>query len=155
MRRIVRILREPECDANVPLPRLSTPGSAGADVFANLPPECRSGGLFVEPMGRVLVPTGFRVEIPPGYELQIRTRSGIALKHGVTVLNSPGTIDSDYRGRIGVLLANFGDKPYSIRHGDRVAQLVFARVLPVSFAAVDALDATVRGDGGFGSTGAN
>ena len=155
MQQIVRILREPEADAKVPLPRFSTPGSAGADVYANLPPELRSGGQTISPMDRFLVPTGFRVEIPAGYELQLRPRSGLALKHGVTVLNSPGTIDCDYRGPVGVLIANFGEDPYTIRHGDRIAQFVFARVIPVAFAAVDALDQTVRGDGGFGSTGAN
>ena len=106
-------------------------------------------------MGRVLVPTGFRVEIPKGHELQLRPRSGLAFRHGITVLNSPGTIDSDYRGPVGVLIANFGDVEFTVKHGSRIAQLVFARTSPVAFAEVEVLGKSERGEGGFGSTGTN
>jgi len=139
----------------VPLPRFATPGSAGADVYANLRPICRSAGQVVLPMERVLVPAGFRVEIPAGFELQVRPRSGLAHRHGITVLNAPGTIDSDYRGPVGILIANLGQKPYTIRHGDRIAQLIFAQVLDFAFADVQELAQSSRGEGGFGSTGSN
>jgi dUTP pyrophosphatase len=104
-------------------------------------------------MHRAIVPTGLRVAIPPGYEIQIRPRSGLALKHGITLPNTPGTIDSDYRGPLGVLLINFGSDPYTIRHGDRIAQLVVAPVVQARFEIATELGATTRGVGGFGSTG--
>jgi len=106
-------------------------------------------------MERAICPTGLRVEIPPGYEMQIRPRSGLAVKHGITLPNTPGTIDSDYRGPLGVALVNLGAEPYTIRHGDRIAQMVVAPVVQVAFEIVDSLSATARGEGGFGSTGRN
>jgi dUTP pyrophosphatase len=104
-------------------------------------------------MRRAIVPTGLRMEVPAGFEVQIRPRSGLALKHGITLPNTPGTIDSDYRGPLGVLLINLGDEPYTIHHGDRIAQLIIAPVVQARFEAVSALTATARGDCGFGSTG--
>ena len=104
-------------------------------------------------MHRAIVPTGLRMEIPPGFEGQLRPRSGLALKHGITLPNTPGTIDSDYRGPVGVLLINLGAEPYTIRHGDRIAQLVVAPVVQVRFERTDRLGDTARGAGGFGSTG--
>jgi dUTP pyrophosphatase len=104
-------------------------------------------------MGRAVCPTGLRVAVPEGYEMQVRPRSGLATKHGVTVPNTPGTIDSDYRGPLGVALINLGAEAYTVRHGDRVAQVVVAPVVQVGFAVVEALDETARGAGGFGSTG--
>ena len=103
--------------------------------------------------GRLLVHTGLQMELPPGYEAQVRPRSGLALKHGVTVLNTPGTIDAGYRGEVGVILANFGDADFSVAKGDRIAQMVIAPVLRAEIAEADALDSTDRGAGGFGSTG--
>jgi dUTP pyrophosphatase len=104
-------------------------------------------------MQRAIVPTGLRVEIPFGFEMQIRPRSGLALKHGITLPNTPGTIDSDYRGPLGVALVNLGDAPYVIAHGDRVAQMIVAPIIQVGFQMVDSLTDTARGEGGFGSTG--
>lgn len=104
-------------------------------------------------MQRLIVPTGLRVEIPAGFEMQIRPRSGLALKHGITLPNTPGTIDSDYRGPLGVALVNLGDQPFTVAHGDRIAQMVVAPVVQVGFAVVDSLSDTARGEGGFGSTG--
>jgi dUTP pyrophosphatase len=109
--------------------------------------------LFLGPGERALIPTGLVIELPRGFEAQIRPRSGLALRHGVTVLNSPGTIDADYRGEICVILANFGDKPFSIIRGERIAQIVFARVEHVELMAREELNQTVRGQNGFGSTG--
>lgn len=140
-------------DREVPLPHYATAGAAGADIRANLPPDTRSSGLTLEPMERRIVPTGFRVVIPDGYEIQIRPRSGLALKHGITLPNTPGTIDSDYRGPLGVLLVNLGAEPYVISHGERIAQMIVAPVVRARFDVIEALDETSRGDGGFGSTG--
>ena len=109
--------------------------------------------VVLEPGARALVPTGIRVEIPPGFEGQVRPRSGLAVQHGVTVLNAPGTVDSDYRGEIAVVLVNLGDVPYSIRRGDRIAQIVIARVALPSWEEVERLSESDRGAGGFGSTG--
>jgi dUTP pyrophosphatase len=150
---VVAVLREDWADTAVPLPAYETAGAAGADIRANLPPEARGAGITLEPMARVIVPTGLRIAIPEGYEVQIRPRSGLALRHGITLPNTPGTIDSDYRGPLGVLLVNLGPEPYVVAHGDRIAQLVVAPVVQAGFAAVDALDDTARGAGGFGSTG--
>lgn len=146
----VRILREPGADPAVPLPRYETAGAAGADLRANLPDR---GVLDLAPGARALVPTGLRVEIPEGYELQIRPRSGLALKHGLTLPNSPGTIDSDYRGPLGVIVMNAGQEPVRLAHGERIAQMVLAPVLRARFELVEALGETARGAGGFGSTG--
>jgi len=150
---VVRVLREAGADPSVPLPSYETAGAAGADVRANLPEGQRAAGLTLHPMQRALVPTGLRVEIPPGYEIQVRPRSGLALKHGVTLLNIPGTIDSDYRGPLGVLLVNLGDAPYVIAQGDRIAQLIVAPVVQARFAVVNTIGITARGADGFGSTG--
>jgi dUTP pyrophosphatase len=150
---IIRVLREDWADASVSLPSYATAGAAGADVRANLPPDLRAEGLALAPMERRIVPTGLRVEIPPGYEVQIRPRSGLALKHGLSLPNTPGTIDSDYRGPLGVLLINFGAVPYTIAHGERIAQMIVAPVVQARFEVGESLGETARGTGGFGSTG--
>ena len=153
MRPVVKILFEDWADRSLPLPGYETAGAAGADLRANLPPEQRGQGFVLEPMQRAICPTGLRVEIPPGYEMQIRPRSGLATKFGITLPNTPGTIDSDYRGPLGVALINLGPEPYRISHGDRVAQMIVAPVVQVGFELVEALGETARGSGGFGSTG--
>jgi len=133
------------------LPEPATPGSAGADLSAVLP-----DGVSVQimkPGARLLVDTGLKVAVPDGYEMQIRPRSGLALKHGITVLNTPGTIDSDYRGPLKVILINLGDENFPVRTGDRIAQAVIAPVTPFRGVMVETLDETARGEGGFGSTG--
>jgi dUTP pyrophosphatase len=132
----------------LPLPEYMSHGAAGADVVAALEDE-----LVLAPGARALVPTGFALEIPPGYEVQVRPRSGLAHKHGITVLNAPGTIDSDYRGHVQVLLVNLGAAPYTLRRGERIAQLVVAPVVQAAFREAVALAETARGGGGFGSTG--
>lgn len=149
----LKVMREDWADQSVALPSYETAGAAGADVRANLPPDARAAGLVLAPMGRALVPTGLRVEIPPGFEMQIRPRSGLALKHGISLANAPGTIDSDYRGPLGVILVNQGEAPFHIAHGDRIAQLVVAPVVQARFDLVAGLEPTARGAGGFGSTG--
>lgn len=149
----VQILREAWADPSLPLPAYQTAGAAGADLCANLPVEIRAEGLTLQPMQRAICPTGLRVAIPDGYEMQIRPRSGLATKHGISLPNTPGTIDSDYRGPLGVALINLGLEAYTIRHGDRIAQAVVAPVVQADFAVVESLDSTVRGEGGFGSTG--
>jgi dUTP pyrophosphatase len=143
----------PEADRSLPLPAYQTAGAAGADLAANFPPGQRDEGLTLAPGARALVPTGFRLAIPAGYEAQIRPRSGLALKHGVTLMNAPGTIDSDYRGPLAVILLNTGNAPFHIAHGDRIAQMVVAPVVQAAFTLVETLDDTDRGAGGFGSTG--
>ncbi len=150
---VIRVLREDWADPAVPLPAYATAGAAGADIRANLPERERASGFALAPMERRVVPTGLRVEVPDGYEVQIRPRSGLALKHGISLPNTPGTIDSDYRGPLGVLLINLGTEPFVIAHGDRVAQMIVAPVVQAAFAEVAALGATARGAGGFGSTG--
>ncbi|MFY0680945.1 MAG: dUTP diphosphatase [Thalassovita sp.] len=142
-----------EADRTVALPRYETQGAAGADVRANFPPDLRATGVVLAPGQRQLVPTGLRMEIPAGYEVQVRPRSGLALKHGITLPNTPGTIDSDYRGPLGVIVMNAGQEPFQIQHGERIAQLIVAPVLQARFQIGDPLSATKRGDGGFGSTG--
>lgn len=149
----LRVMWEDWADRNLPLPAYETPGAAGADLRANLPPDQRTTGITLAPMQRLIVPTGLRVEIPAGYEAQIRPRSGLALTHGITVPNTPGTIDSDYRGPLGVALVNLSDQPYTVQHGDRIAQMVVAPVVQAAFEVVKALSGTLRGVGGFGSTG--
>jgi len=131
-------------------PRQQTAGAAGVD----LPAALASGTeLVLAPGERTLVPTGFSIALPEGYEAQIRPRSGLAARHGITVLNAPGTIDADYRGEVKVILINHGAEPFAIRRGDRIAQMVVAPVVAVQFAEVEALDETERGTGGHGSTG--
>jgi len=150
---LIQIVWEDWADQSLPLPTYETAGAAGADLRVNLRPEDRADGLVLAPMARAILPTGLRIEIPAGYEVQIRPRSGLAAKFGLTIPNAPGTIDSDYRGPLGVILANLGADPYTIRHGDRIAQMVVAPVVQARFAVVDALGDTMRGAGGFGSTG--
>ncbi|MCV2865272.1 dUTP diphosphatase [Defluviimonas sp. WL0075] len=150
---VIRVMREDWADPAVDLPRYETVGAAGADIRANLPPDLRVEGIVLAPMARALVPTGLRIEIPEGYEAQIRPRSGLALKHGISLANTPGTIDSDYRGPLGVLLINLGAEPFVIAHGDRIAQMIVAPVVQARFEAAGTLGETARGAGGFGSTG--
>lgn len=150
---IIKVLREDWADPGVALPRYETAGAAGADIRANLKPGDRAAGFTLAPMQRAVVPTGLRVAIPEGFEMQIRPRSGLALKHGISLPNTPGTIDSDYRGPLGVLLINFGTEPFTISHGERIAQAVIAPVVQAGYAVVEDLGATARGEGGFGSTG--
>ncbi|WP_026155115.1 dUTP diphosphatase [Paracoccus sp. N5] len=145
----ILVLREPGADAALPLPEYQTAGSAGADLRADL-----GGGSLVLAPGQIkLVPTGLRVQIPEGHEMQIRPRSSLALKHGVTLPNTPGTIDSDYRGPLGVIMINLGAEAYTIHHGERIAQAVVAPVTRATYVMAEALDNTARGAGGFGSTG--
>jgi len=150
---LIRVLWEEWADRSLPLPCYETAGAAGADIRANLRPEDRDSGFILDPMLRAVVPTGLRIEVPDGFEVQIRPRSGLALKHGISLPNTPGTIDSDYRGPLGVLLINYGREPFLIRHGDRIAQMIVAPVVQARFSVVDALGETARGSGGFGSTG--
>ncbi|MCX7776429.1 MAG: dUTP diphosphatase [Spirochaetaceae bacterium] len=131
-----------------PLPKYQTPLSAGMDLVANL-----DASITLQPMQRVLIPTGLFIALPEGYEAQIRPRSGLAFKHGITVLNSPGTIDADYRGEIKVLLINLSDKEFVINDGERIAQMVIAKHELVEWKLVEVLNDTARGSGGFGSTG--
>ena len=145
----VRILRLPHGEA-LPLPSYHSKHAAGLDIVAAVP-EAQPVELM--PGSRALVPTGFALELPHGFEAQLRPRSGLALKHGVTLLNSPGTIDADYRGEVMVLLANLGAEAFTVRRGDRIAQLVVAPVAHVEVVSVEALGETGRGQGGFGSTG--
>ncbi|MCC6304946.1 MAG: dUTP diphosphatase [Rhodobacteraceae bacterium] len=149
----VAVQWEEWADPTLGLPAYASAGAAGADLRANLPAGQRAAGLALAPMQRVVVPTGLRVEIPAGFEGQIRPRSGLALAHGITVPNSPGTIDADYRGPLGVLLVNLGRATHLVRHGDRIAQLVVAPVARALFEAAAMLSPTARGAGGFGSTG--
>lgn len=147
---VIRVARVEGADLAVALPCYETAGAAGADIRANLADR---GVVVVQPGARALVATGICLEIPAGFEVQVRPRSGLALKHGVTLANAPGTIDSDYRGPLGVILLNTGDKAFEVRHGDRIAQMVVAPVVQARFDLVDTLDASARGAGGFGSTG--
>lgn len=131
-----------------PLPEYATPLSAGMDLRANL-----DAPVTLQPMERRLIPTGLRIALPEGFEAQIRPRSGLALKKGITLLNTPGTIDADYRGEIGVILANLSAEPFTVADGDRIAQMVIARYERAEWHAVTELDATERGEGGFGHSG--
>ena len=149
----VAVLREEWADPAIPLPTYATQGAAGADLHANMPSADRAAGMTLAPGAWGLIPTGLRIALPEGTELQIRPRSGLALKHGVTVLNAPGTIDADYRGPVGVVLVNHGTAPFRVAHGDRIAQAVLAPVVQARFTMTDALPETARGAGGFGSTG--
>jgi len=146
----VKITRMPDADPDVPLPSYETVGAAGADVRANFPERA---SVTLAPGARILVPTGLRMQIPIGFEMQVRPRSGLALKHGIALVNGPGTIDSDYRGEVGVIVLNTSDQPFDVTHGMRIAQLVLAPVVQADFDEVPDLDGTARGAGGFGSTG--
>ncbi len=146
---VLRVCRlRPDVDGDVPLPQAMSAEAAGLDVCAAV-----SVPLVLGPGGRAAVPSGFALAVPPGWEVQVRPRSGLAIRHGVTLINSPGTVDSDYRGEVKVLLVNHGREPFTIERGMRIAQLVVSRLALVSVEEVASLDATVRGDGGFGSTG--
>lgn len=147
---VIRVLYEAGADRSVPLPAYETVGAAGADLRANFPDQ---GAVTLEPGARALIPTGLRMEIPAGYEVQIRPRSGLALKHGITLPNAPGTIDSDYRGPLGVIMMNAGEAEFTVAHGDRIAQMVVTPVVQARFDLHETLSETKRGSGGFGSTG--
>ena len=140
-------------DPDLPLPSYQTAGAAGADIRANFPAQDRAAGAVLQPGARALIPTGLRMDIPDGYEVQVRPRSGLALKQGITCLNTPGTIDADYRGPVGVILINLGQSPVTIGHGDRIAQLVVAPAPQARFEVAERLSETARGSSGFGSTG--
>lgn len=133
---------------DLPLPQYMTAGSSGVDLYTATEED-----IVVPIGGRVLIPTGLVISLPEGYEAQIRPRSGLALKHGITILNTPGTIDSDYRGEVKVIVINLGDKEYILQRGERIAQMVFSRVERAELAEIDVLDETSRGEGGFGHTG--
>jgi len=135
-------------DSPLPLPEYATPHSAGLDLKAHL-----DGPVVLQPGERRLIPTGLRMALPDGWEAQVRPRSGLALKHGITVLNSPGTVDADYRGPVGVILVNLGSEAFEIQPGERIAQLVFARYERAEWLLVEEFDATERGEGGFGHSG--
>ena len=139
---------DPERDSDIPLPRYMTPHAAGMDIYAAV-----QDSLTLEPNMIVLVPSGFAMALPTGFEAQVRPRSGLAIKHGITVVNAPGTIDSDYRGEVKVGLVNLGQHPYTIGRGDRIAQLIIQRVHQAEIVEVSFLDDTERSSGGFGSTG--
>jgi len=145
----IRVERLPHAEG-LDLPAYETAGSAGMDLRAAL---AEGETLLLEPGQRKLIPTGLKIALEPGYEAQVRPRSGLALKHGISAPNAPGTIDSDYRGEIGVILINHGELPFEIKRGDRIAQMVIARYEQAQMVEVPALDETDRGDGGFGSTG--
>jgi dUTP pyrophosphatase len=146
---VVRVKRLPHGEG-LPLPSYQSAHAAGLDMVAGVP---EGQPVELKPGARALIPTGFALELPVGFEAQIRPRSGLAIKHGVTLLNSPGTVDADYRGELMVILVNHGREPFIVRRGDRIAQLVIAPVASVEIAAVEDLGATERGQGGFGSTG--
>ncbi len=140
-------------DRSLPLPAYATEGAAGLDLRACLHTQDRETGLKLPSLGRILVPTGLAMAIPPGFEGQIRARSGLAARHGITLPNSPGTIDSDYRGEVMVLLVNLGAETYRIGHGERIAQMIVAPVARARLVEVATLPGTARGQGSFGSTG--
>lgn len=140
-------------DEMLGLPQQGSQGAAGWDVRANLKEPVRSSGVSIEPGCVSVVPTGLALELPRGFECQVRSRSGLCIDHRVMVLNSPGTIDSDYRGEVSVILANFGDTDFRVGHGDRIAQLVFAALPEVRFVSKTHVSKTKRGSSGFGSTG--
>lgn len=141
----VKIINE----SHHPLPEYSTEASAGMDLRAFLP----DGPVTLAPLGRTLIPTGLRIQLPVGYECQIRPRSGLALRSGITVLNTPGTVDADYRGEIRVILVNLSDTPFTVNDGERICQMVIAAHERVQWQPCETLDETTRGDGGFGHTG--
>jgi dUTP pyrophosphatase len=145
----VKVTRLPHGE-DLPLPSYQTPDSAGLDLLAAV-----TADRVLAPGERALIPTGLAIALPPGHEAQVRPRSGLALKHGVTTLNPPGTIDADYRGEVGVILINHGQESFTVKRGDRIAQLVAAPVTRLQWSEQTTLDATGRGAGGFGSTGMN
>lgn len=143
--RVRRVRAHPE---PLPLPRYETELAAGMDLRADI-----EGELTLKPLERMAVPTGLAVALPPGYEAQVRPRSGLALRHGISMVNSPGTVDADYRGEVHAVLINLSNEPFTLRRGERIAQLVVAPVSRVSLVELEVLDTTARGQGGFGSTG--
>jgi len=143
--RVRRVRAGPE---PLPLPRYQTEGASGMDLLADI-----EGEWVLQTLERRAVPTGLAIALPPGFEAQVRPRSGLALRHGVTCLNSPGTIDADYRGEVQVILANLSSTPFSLRRGERIAQLIISPVVRAALVEVEVLPPTTRGDGGFGSTG--
>lgn len=146
---LIKFLRlRPESDTDIPLPRYMTPKSAGMDICAAIEID-----LVLEAGAIALIPTGFAIAVPEGFEAQIRPRSGLAVKHGIGIINSPGTIDSDYRGEVKIAVINLGEKNYTFRRGDRIAQMVVKRVYQARLKVVEQLDETVRNTGGFGHTG--
>ncbi|WP_299848250.1 dUTP diphosphatase [uncultured Roseovarius sp.] len=148
----VQIIWDAGADRSLGLPTYETAGAAGADLRANFAEGARDG-IVIDPGARVLVPTGLRLAIPQGFEVQLRPRSGLALKNGITLPNTPGTIDSDYRGPLGVIVMNAGDVSFHVTHGMRIAQMIVAPVVQATFDLVETLADTARGTGGFGSTG--
>ena len=147
---VIQVMWEADVDQALGFPVYETLGAAGADLKANLPGRA---DVVLQPGARALIATGLRLAIPDGFEVQIRPRSGLALKHGITLVNAPGTIDSDYRGPLGVILLNTGAQIFTIVHGDRIAQMIVAPVVQATFVSVAQLDETSRDQGGFGSTG--
>ncbi len=133
------------------MPEYATPGASGMDVRAYLPDT----PVVLPPLGRALIPTGLRIQLPRDYECQMRPRSGLAIKHGISLVNTPGTVDSDYRGEIGVILINLSNEPFTVNDGERICQMVITRYTRVTWEAVDRIDTTERGDGAFGHTGVN
>ena len=150
MERTVIKIKRLESSIDLPLPDYETEGSSGMDIRASVREP-----VLMKPGEIKLIPTGISVSIPPGYEGQIRPRSGLALKHGIGLINSPGTIDSDYRGEIAIIMINWGEKSFTIRRGDRIAQMIIIKVQRADLVEVDDLDSTKRGDGGFGHSGIN
>lgn len=148
MKQIVLKIKRLENAKDLPVPNYATEGSAGLDLYAAV-----NEGLYINPGEIKLIPTGLAIQLPPGWEAQIRPRSGLALKHGISFVNTPGTIDSDYRGEIGLIMINFGDKPFFINRGDRIAQMVINEVVRAELVEVDKLEETNRNSGGFGHTG--
>lgn len=148
MEQITIALKRVRQGGDLPLPRHMTSHSAGMDLHADI-----AGEAVLQPGERMLVPTGIAIALPDGYEAQIRPRSGLALKHGISLVNSPGTIDADYRGEIAVIVINHGSEPFTVRRGERIAQMVVARFSRVEWLETDELESTRRGDGGFGHTG--
>ncbi|CFX68166.1 Deoxyuridine triphosphate nucleotidohydrolase [Syntrophomonas zehnderi OL-4] len=144
MKVMIKRLHSPD----LPLPHYQTPGSAGVDLYA-----ANEQDIIIPVGGRAQIPTGIAVAMPTDYEAQIRPRSGLALKYGLTLLNTPGTIDSDYRGEIKLIVINLGDKEYTLKRGERIAQMVFSRIMQVDLQETDELEDTIRGSGGFGHTG--
>ena len=150
MERVIIKIKRLESSIDLPLPYYETEGSSGMDIRASVREP-----VLMKPGEIKLIPTGILVSIPPGYEGQIRPRSGLALKHGVGLINSPGTIDSDYRGEIAIIMINWGERSFTIRRGDRIAQMIISKVQRADLVEVDDLDSTKRGDGGFGHSGIN
>jgi len=146
---VIKIVRlKPETDSDIPLPRYMTPHSAGMDICAAITDD-----TVLNPGQITLLATGFAIELPPGYEAQIRPRSGLAVTHGIGLINSPGTIDADYRGEVMIAVINLGQKPYTFQRGERIAQMVIHKVYQLRVEEVDSLNETERGTGGFGHTG--